>query len=68
MPTARIKTPNIVPKTLTRPGLIRGRAEKCANERGKQIVEPDIRLTDPELGGHTHPASPAIIPEATTRR
>src|SRR3984893_7757072 len=27
------------------------RAEECADEGGQQIVEPDIRLADPKLGG-----------------
>ena len=51
MPTARIKTPNIVPQTLTRPGLIVVEPRNAPTSAGKQIVEPDIRLTDPELGG-----------------
>ena len=43
---AEYRAPDVDPA-----GLDRGRAEECANERRKQIVEADIRLADPELGG-----------------
>src|ERR1700722_4089701 len=31
--------------------LDRGRAEKGADQRGQEIIEPDVRLADPQFGG-----------------